>query len=690
MTTQLSAQQILKDTFNQKTSLQKLNKIDILDLDELKDLQLRKRTEFESYLKRNRLDLRQWLRYARFESEQRDMQRARSIFERCLLVDINHIPTWIAYIDLELKNKYINHARNLMDRAVTTLPRADKLWYKYLFVEESLQEWNLVRSIYKKWISLEPNKNAWDSFIDFETRQRDWSNVRNIFTRYISLYPQLTTWNKWIHFEKIYGDMTTIRDVFNLALDTMLKLEPILHNSNDIIKLCIKFAHWETSQQEFDRTAMIFKIALEIWPNDTTLLQQQLNFQKSFGNVATLSTNVIDTRKFKYEQHLSRRKYDYDIWWIYLDLIENYYPNEFTQSLEDAFMIVPYQEELVSDWEKYIFICLRYLCYLELTKIDINKCRSVYNKLINEIIPHKLFTFNHVWIMFVQFEIRQDDFIAVEKIMDRSLETCPSETLFKSYINLQIKLKNFDQVRNLYEKAIQFNPSDHSLWFQYTDLEENLGDTDRCRQIFQIMCNEEINSFDQSTKSKILEKFIDFETNSQEFDNGKKLYESLLKLNKFNVDTWIKFAMYNYSVPTDEQLEKLKNIQDKREQEDNDENSEDEDQDEFEPDATNFKLARSVFEKALNYFKLKNNNISRSQILEALMEFANNFGEEAEQQSIKERLPKINKKIELMNGIETETLDYIFPDDEVKLVEKPKMSKLLAMAKKWKNENTNE
>ena len=37
-----------------------------------------------------------------------------------------------------MKTRNINHARNLLDRAVTILPRVDKLWYKYVYMEETL------------------------------------------------------------------------------------------------------------------------------------------------------------------------------------------------------------------------------------------------------------------------------------------------------------------------------------------------------------------------------------------------------------------------------------------------------------------------------------------------------------------------------------------------------------------------
>ena len=96
--THVSAEQILRDVYKKGQKARGSTNIDILDLEELREYQRRKRTEYEGYLKRNRLDMGQWIRYAQFEIEQHDMRRARSIFERALLVDSSFIPLWIRYI----------------------------------------------------------------------------------------------------------------------------------------------------------------------------------------------------------------------------------------------------------------------------------------------------------------------------------------------------------------------------------------------------------------------------------------------------------------------------------------------------------------------------------------------------------------------------------------------------------------
>ena len=49
-------------------------------------------------------------------------------FERALDVDNTASPLWLKYAAFEIRNKNINRARNIYDRAVTLLPRVDQLW----------------------------------------------------------------------------------------------------------------------------------------------------------------------------------------------------------------------------------------------------------------------------------------------------------------------------------------------------------------------------------------------------------------------------------------------------------------------------------------------------------------------------------------------------------------------------------
>lgn len=680
---------ILNEAFARRKPVKISTKVDIIDLEELKDYQLRKRTEYESYLKRNRLDMGQWIRYALFEIEQHDMRRARSIFERALLVDNTYIPLWIRYIDCELKHKYLNHARNLLDRAVSTLPRVDKLWYKYLFVEESLENWDIVRSLYSRWVSLEPNLNAWDSYIDFEIRQNQMDNVRNIYSRYVNVFPETTkVWFKWLNFELIYGSNSTIRKVYSIAVDTLILHERALSSVPDfqknLIELIISFANWEASIQEIERAKAIFNLAIEKWPNNATLNESYLNLKKRYGDSQTIEESILTKRKVYYERLLSERKQDYDTWWIYLDFIEENFPLQMLISLEKATDINnkpplnPTQNKVDIAWQRYLFLWMRRLIYIELKSNDINLCRELYNKIIEEIIIPSKLMYNKIWLMFANFEIRQENIDTARKILGKCIGISPNEEIFQEYINIEIKLKEFDRVRKLYEKFIEFNPMDISTWFAYIQLEENLGDEDRVRGIFRIMLNNEVMNLEINTRKIIMERFITFETDAEEYNNGRALYREYLEMTNYSVEIWISYAMYECSVPTDEQLIALLEV--------NQDLSEDSEI-QFEPNEINFNKGREIYEQALTYFKNKDEPKNRYEILKALEEFENKFGNNETQEKVSKRMPKLERTMVLQKGIESEKIYYIFPEDNELLIEsESKPSKFLSLAKKWKQE----
>jgi hypothetical protein len=49
-------------------------------------------------------------------------------------------------------------------------------------------------------------------------------------------------------------------------------------------------------------------------------------------------------------------------------------------------------------WQRYIFLWLKFANYEELVAKDIERTRSIYNKVL-EIIPHKQFTFAKLWFV---------------------------------------------------------------------------------------------------------------------------------------------------------------------------------------------------------------------------------------------------------------------------------------------------
>lgn len=100
----------------------------IVDQEELNEYRLVKRREFEDLVRKVRWNINAWAKYAQWEESQKDLARARSVWERSLEVSHRSVTTWLKYAEMEMRHKNINHARNVWDRACTLLPRIDQLW----------------------------------------------------------------------------------------------------------------------------------------------------------------------------------------------------------------------------------------------------------------------------------------------------------------------------------------------------------------------------------------------------------------------------------------------------------------------------------------------------------------------------------------------------------------------------------
>lgn len=148
---QITAEQLLREAKERDLEiLPPPPKQKISDPAELADYQHRKRKAFEDNLRKNRMVVSNWIKYAQWEESQKEVQRARSIWERAIDNDHRNITIWLKYIEMEMKNRQVNHARNLFDRAVTILPRVNQFWYKYVYMEEMLENMGAARAVFER------------------------------------------------------------------------------------------------------------------------------------------------------------------------------------------------------------------------------------------------------------------------------------------------------------------------------------------------------------------------------------------------------------------------------------------------------------------------------------------------------------------------------------------------------------
>jgi crooked neck len=192
-------------------------------------------------------------------------------------------------------------------------------------------------------------------------------------------------------------------------------------------------------------------------------------------------------------------------------------------------------------------------------------------------------------------------------------------------------------------------PYNCKAWSKYAELEKSVGETERCRAIYELAISREV----LDMPDMLWKGYIDFEIEEGEAENVRKLYGRLLERTG-HVKAWISFAQFEGS-----EIGKGTDT------------------------------ARSIFQKAYDQLKEEGVKEERVLLLDAWRVFEKANGDEASISKVESMMPRRIKK-KRMRTDETgqelgweEAFDYHFPDDQDAASSN---LKILEMAAKWKKQ----
>ncbi|KAG2493851.1 hypothetical protein HYH03_008067 [Edaphochlamys debaryana] len=536
---QITAEQLLREAKEiQLEDDYKAPKQIITDPEELAEYRLSKRKEFEDLVRRvGRFNGGVWVKYATWEEQQKDFRRARSVWERALAIEYRNVSVWLKYAEMEMRHRFVNHARNVWDRAVSLLPRIDQLWYKYIHMEEMLGNVAGARQVFERWMRFEPDHTGWMAYVKFELRYNEVERARAIFERYVQILPTVKAWVRYAKFEMQNGEVALARQCYERAVEE-------LGEDAQTEEFFIKFAEFEEKAKEMERARAIYRYALDHIPKSSapTLYARFVGFEKQHGDREGIEQVVVSKRRFQYEEEVAKSPYNYDAWFDYIKLEEGTGDVERTREVyERAVAQLPPSAVEKRFWRRYVYLWIKYALFEELDVGDPERTREVYRAAL-ELIPHRQFTFAKVWILAAKFEIRQRNVEAARRLLGRAIGTCPKEKLFKSYIELELTMGNVERVRKLYEKYLEWRPSNVGAWVRYADLERSLGEVDRCRALYELAIGQPLLDMPEA----LWKSYIDFEITEGERERVRLLYTRLLDRTK-HVKVWLSFARFEAS-----------------------------------------------------------------------------------------------------------------------------------------------
>ncbi|CAG9533855.1 unnamed protein product [Cercopithifilaria johnstoni] len=641
---QITAEQLLREAKERDLEIvAPPPKTKISDPEELAEYQRKRRKEFEDNIRKNRSQIANWVKYAKWEENIGEMQRARSVFERALDTDHRSITLWLQYAEMEMRNKQINHARNIWDRAITILPRATQFWLKYSYMEELVGNIPGARQVFERWMEWEPPEQAWQTYVNFELRYKEIDRARTIWQRFLHVHGHdVKQWLRYAKFEERFGYIGNARAVYERALE-------YFGEENLSETLLIAFAQFEERQKEHERSRVIYRYGLDHLPADRTgeIFKFYTIHEKKYGERAGIENVIVSKRRHQYEEQIAENSYNYDAWFDYIRLLQNekIHHEEMEDTFERAIANVPLQPEK-RYWRRYIYLWINYALYEELDVGDMGKTRDIYRVCL-QVIPHKKFTFSKIWVMFAYFEVRQLRLSDARKIMGNAIGMCPRNKLFRSYIDLELQLREFDRCRILYGKFLEYAPENSNTWIKFAEMETLLGDVDRARAIFALAVQQPALDMPEV----LWKAYIDFEVSQEEYGRARQLYSSLLERTN-HIKVWISLA-------------------------------------EFELLVGDVEGARKTYERA-NRNLVSSEKEERLLLLESWMLFETKHGNEDSVAAVSRLMPKKVKRrrqIQTEDGVDAgweEYFDYVFPDEQTS---KGTM-KLFEAARRWKEKLT--
>jgi Uncharacterized conserved protein, contains HAT (Half-A-TPR) repeat len=508
---QISAEQIIREAADRQEPhiLDPVTKIH--DAEEYQSYLSSRRKHFEDNIRYRREHIGNWVKYARFEEDNKEYERARSVFERSLEVDHRSAELWLRYAEFEMRNEFVNRARNILDRAVQILPRVDFLWYKYVYMEEMVGDADKCREVFERWMAWCPDEGAWLSYARFEVRcaravsgdgqVANMVKATDVMKRYVNEYPCAKSFlklAKWAEHEA--RDIDLARSVYESCLN---ELEPEEARQARVFK---QFAAFEERQGEYERARVIYQHAIkflklgekqqekdeemegeeevsehERYRRDE-LYKSYVAFEKKHGHKDGIENVILTKQRTEYNNRVSKDPLEYDAWFEYAKLEEDHgEPSAVREVYERAVANIPPSQEK-QYWKRYIYLYIYYAVYEELIMGDLDRASKIYDLCLS-IIPHKKFSFAKIWVYAAKVHVRRKDLDAARKLLGRAIGVCGKEKIFTEYISLELALGEIDRCRKLYNKYLQVMPHNCKAWGRYAELERSVGETEVCNYV---------------------------------------------------------------------------------------------------------------------------------------------------------------------------------------------------------------
>ncbi|KAL9257028.1 Crooked neck-like protein [Drosera capensis] len=137
----------------------------------------------------------------------------------------------------------------------------------------------------------------------------------------------------------------------------------------------------------------------------------------------------------------------------------------------------------------------------------------------------------------IGWEDSQKDFKRARSVWERALEVdYRNHTLWLKYAEMEMKNRFVNHARNVWDRAVVLLPRVDQLWYKYIHMEEMLGDVAASRQVYERW-------MEWMPDQQGWLSYIKFEVRYNEVERARGIYERFVMCHP-KVTVWIKFAKF--------------------------------------------------------------------------------------------------------------------------------------------------
>lgn len=234
---------------------------------------------------------------------------------------------------------------------------------------------------------------------------------------------------------------------------------------------------------------------------------------------------MLDKRRRHYKAILKENPRNFDIW-LDLVLLEQSIDSNH-DAIDETFRAVNEHVPELSEkrfWKKYIYLGLAYAAFLE---VDMRRPQNAHAQIVhlNEVLMQRKVSSKKTWLFGFRQLVRNKQLAEARRWMGKALGLRPHAKIFRAYIDFEFQLGNFDRCEQIFKKWLQTFPENSEPWEDYLEFNKTLQKEERVKAVFELAVS---GRFGLTQPEKVYKKYIDILTDWEEFDQVREAYRRLL------------------------------------------------------------------------------------------------------------------------------------------------------------------